>query len=77
MQPEDLPEELRDFTSLNAENFIDYMNETGWPLDGTFTTLLSSMGRPFRKTHDRIATRGVWDPYRMDVPILSLLIFGL
>ena len=61
---------------MNAGKFIDYMNEIGWLLDGTFTTLLSSMGRPFKKTHDRLATRGVWGDY-FDGDIVSLLIFGL
>ena len=52
-----LPPYLRNFTSLKAWQFVDFMNRIGWPRDGTFVAFLSAMGYYFRKENGRIVTR--------------------
>ena len=75
MEPIRLPEHLQDITSLNAEHFVEYMNEIGWPQDGTFVTLISTMGYHFCKRDGRVVTRK-WDEFKV-APVLSLLISEL
>ena len=70
-----LPEHLQDITSLNALHFVEYMNKIGWPQDGTFVTLLSTMGYHFRERDGRVVTRE-WDEFQVAL-VLSLLIFEL
>ena len=64
--------------NLNGENFTRYMDEIGWPQDGAFTTLLSTMGHYFDETDGRMVIRGlgVWSA---PVPgsSVSVLIFEL
>ena len=74
MEPIRLPEHLQDITSLNAEHFVEYMNEIGWQQDGAFTTLLSTMGYRFDEKDGRVVTRK--SPERA-ASALSLLICEL
>ena len=74
MEPIRLPEHLQDITSLNTRHFIEYMNKIGWPQDGTFVTLLPTLGYHFRKWDGRIVTRRLWI---WTAEALSILIFEL
>ena len=51
-----MPERLQDFTSLDATYSVNYLNTVGWPKDGIFITLLSTVGYYFREKGGRIAT---------------------
>ena len=69
-----MPEYLQNPTSLNAWDFVSYMNEIGWPQDGSFAILLPTLGYHFREVGGRVVTR----KYDMDVSeALSVLIFEL
>ena len=79
--PSTLPKWLRDFTSLRAYNFIQYMNIIGWPQDGIFSALLSAVGYDFYEDDVRMNGKVV----HVIKPLLgcspgeglSVLIFGL
>ena len=60
----------------NGENFIEYMDAIGWPQDGAFTTLLSTVGHYFDEKDGRMATRKpeIWFGHGSS---LSVLIFEL
>ena len=65
---------MRDVTLLNADYFAEYMNNVGWPQDGTFMALLSNVDYRFNEEDGRTITR----KYSKEVaPVLSLLIFEL
>ena len=49
-----LPRSRRTFTSFDASDFIGYMDTVGWPTDGTFSELLSSVGYDFDQAKARI-----------------------
>ena len=63
--------------NLNGENFIQYMNEIGWPQDGAFMTLLATVGHHFDEKDGRMVMRR---PRIIRVELgssLSVLIFEL
>ena len=69
------PRYLQNITSLNASRFVDYyMNEIGWLQNGTFVTLLSTMGYHFYEINGRVISRK--DHFRV-APALSVLISEL
>ena len=69
-----LSEDSRDMTSLNAEDFAEVMDEIGWSKDGTFVTLLSTMGYYFCERDGRLVAEKDW---WLVAEALSLLIFEL
>ena len=72
------PLHLRDpsqsITSLNAEDFIKYMNETSWKQGGVFANVLSVMGHRFKEEDGRMVTEQ-WRGW--SAPVLTLIIFEL
>ena len=52
-----MPEYLQNFTSLNAWDFVSYMNQIGWPQNGSFSILLPTLGYHFREVGGRMVTR--------------------
>ena len=49
-----LSEEPQDLTSLNAEDFAEFLDEIGWSKDGMFVTLLSTMDYYFCERDGRL-----------------------
>ena len=58
----------------NGENFILYMNGIGWPQDGVFMTLLSTLGYRFYE-RDGLTVIQKWPEYAESA--LSVLICEL
>ena len=58
----------------NGENFILYMDAIGWPQDGAFTTLLSTVGYYFNEKDGRIVIqkRSEWAASALSVLICEL-----
>ena len=70
-----LPEDSQDITSLDADSFVEYMNEIGWPQGGTFVTLLSTVNYHFYEKDGRMTTTRRWGT--KVAPALSVLISEL
>ena len=68
-------EPSRDVTSLDAGDFISYMNMVGWTQDGVFSSLLSDMGHRFEEEKGRMVTERLYS-WRF-APALTLIIFEL
>ena len=68
------PEPSRSVSSLNAEDFMKYMDESSWKQGGVFADLLSAMGHRFKEEKGRMVTER-WRGYF--APVLTLIIFEL
>ena len=62
----------RHITSLGGYDFIEYMNQIGWPQGGTFSTLLSTVGYDFHEENGLMVPKA--EEYKVKDALVVLIL---